>query len=192
MRLEKEKNSVATLYQVPWVEQNYPPLMVEHVNDILQRIRFILSMNVNNRPISAIRQSAKNRKSNNLKKANIHFEEFQKQDSSVKYTNNLDISIKLKDWSLLMKIVHFSSNSKEGSKSYWLEEYEQEDIRSEEDVEFKSNINLSKGVKGYNTFKGFLMHVYYMVINRIVRTAHLADISTNKKGSKGKLFKINK
>lgn len=166
--------------------------MIEHVNDIFQRIRFLLSMNLNKRPSSAIRQSAKNSRGN-LKKANIHFEEFQKQDSNVKYTNDIEIPSKLQECTLLMKIVYFSNNSSNSeavNKSYSLQEYQIQKQVNEEDFEYKSDIKLSKGVIGYQIFKDFLMHIYHMIINRIVRTAHLADISNNKKGNKGKFIWI--
>ena len=52
--------------------------------------------------------------------------------------------------------------------------------------EFKSSVKLSKGVIGYNTFKSIIMHIYKVITNRLVRTAHLSDLSNNKiKGMSG-------
>ena len=74
-RLKKERNSIDTLHQIYLVEQNYPNLMIEHVNDIIQRIQFLLSLVKCSRPNSSIKGNPKKNKIDSISKANIHFEE---------------------------------------------------------------------------------------------------------------------
>lgn len=50
----------------------------------------------------------------------------------------------------------------------------------QEGNEQKSSVKLSKGVIGYNILKSIIMHAYRIITNRLVRTAHLADISNSK------------
>ena len=61
-RITKERNSIATLSQISCVEDNYPSIMKEHVNDITQRINFLLSMSKSSRPPSAIKPGMKSKK----------------------------------------------------------------------------------------------------------------------------------
>ena len=87
-----------------------------------------------------------------------------------------------------MKVQYLSNGSKddvEVDKNFVLEEFQQPKEENEEDYGYKQEVKLSKAVIGYNSFKGFLMYIYQMIINRLVRTSHLADISTNK-NKKGK------
>lgn len=187
----KEKNSIATLHQMSFVEQNYPSLMIEHVNDIIQRIRFILSLDIPSaRPSSSAPRSAKKPSSNsNLRKANILFEDISSKDFNLKSIKDTEIQTKLCDCHLIMNVNYFSNNqngSSETPKSYTLESYKPPLVQTEE-FEYKSHVKLSKGIIGYETFKSFLSHIFQMIINRLVRTAHLADISTNSKSNKGEL-----
>jgi hypothetical protein len=71
--------------------------MVEHINDIIQRIRFILSLNIPPaRPSSSVRRSAKKPNNNsNLNKANIHFEDISTKDFDFKNIKDTDIQTKL-------------------------------------------------------------------------------------------------
>lgn len=193
----KEKNSIATLHQISFVEQNYPSLMIEHVNDIIQRIRFILSLDIPpTRPSSSIRRSAKKpSSSSSLRKANILFEDISSKDFNLKSIKDTEIQTKLCDCHLVMSIDYFSNNqtgNPETPKLYALETYKAPLVEIE-DYEYKSSVKLSKGIIGYETFKSFLSHIFQMIINRLVRTAHLADISTNNKSNKGNFnLKITK
>lgn len=167
-----------------WIEQNHPSLMVEHINDIIQRIRFILSLNIPPaRPSSSVRRSAKRpNNDSNLNKANIHFEDISTKDFDFKNIKDTDIQTKLWDCHLIMNINYFSNNNSDSpsmNKTYTLESYKAPKPQTEES-EYSSHIKLSKGIIGYRTFKSFLSHIYKMIINRLVRTAHLADISPKK------------
>ena len=95
-----------------------------------------------------------------------------------------------------MNIQYFGNNSQAASpepveRSYSVSEYKPKpQVTEEEETGFKSSVKLSKGVVGYTAFKTFLLHIYQMIINRLVRTAHLADLSNNKKSNKGKEINI--
>lgn len=71
--------------------------MIEHVNDIIQRIDFTLGLNKPPvRPSSAIKKPKKSTK-DTLSKANIHFEDFTARDSTVQSITNSEISDSLQD-----------------------------------------------------------------------------------------------
>lgn len=84
-----------------------------------------------------------------------------------------------------MNVQYFGTGSKNqetvpSEKSFVLESFVVTPNTNSEEYEYQSNVKLSKGFIGYNTFKEFLMHIYHMIINRLVRTAHLADLSNTK------------
>jgi hypothetical protein len=92
-----------------------------------------------------------------------------------------------------MEVQYFGTNAKNISAGDIKSSYSSKSYRVKPEVkdEFESmqNIKFSNGVIGYNTFKNLLMHIYQMIVNRLIRTAHLADLSTNKK-SKGISFSL--
>ena len=98
-RLKKERNSIDTLHQIYLVEQNYPNLMIEHINDIIQRIQFLLSLVKCSRPNSSIKGNSKKNKIDSISKANIHFEEGIKIDF---------VSKEITDQSILSKLAECS------------------------------------------------------------------------------------
>lgn len=206
-RLKKERNSIDTLHQIYLVEQNYPNLMIEHVNDIIQRIQFLLSLVKCSRPSSSIKGNSKKNKIDSISKANIHFEEGIKIDLVSKEITDQSILSKLAECSWIMSVEYFSQNSKNISENsserfFKLNKYtvqydnssneqnyssepneNNEDnfaIDVQEGNEQKSSVKLSKGVIGYNIVKSIIMHAYRIITNRLVRTAHLADISNSK------------
>lgn len=77
--------------------QNNKNLTIEHINFIIQKLRFTLSLNTSTRPQSAVRKSAKKVQKYNLSKANIHFDEFTVKDSVFDGISEKDISNELQD-----------------------------------------------------------------------------------------------
>lgn len=166
--------------------------MVEHVNDIIQRINFTLSLSSLSRPASSVKKNSKHNTKDSLSKANISFEDVASKDViPVEAIDSLVVS-SLQDCLWVMNIQYFGNNSQtippeSVEKSFSVSEYKPKPQMNDEEVtEFKSSVKLSKGVTGYTTFKTLLMHMYQMIINRLVRTAHLADLSNDKKSNKGK------
>lgn len=74
-RLAKEKLSIETLLQMEICDSRNQHLMIEHVNDIVQRINFIVSLNKVQRPSSSFKGSKNKNNKDSISKANIHFEE---------------------------------------------------------------------------------------------------------------------
>ena len=195
------------------VEQNYPSLMVEHVNDIIQRIQFLLSLAKPGRPNSSIKNSSKKSNCDSISKAHIHFDDSIKKDSVLKEISDQEILSKISEWSWIMNVKYFRQNNKtnvetQNEKFYKINKYtvqydkfsnelqaaidstteEHTNVEANNESEIKSSIKLSKGVIGYNTFKSIIMHIYRIIINRLVRTAHLADLSNNKNKGIIKIF----
>jgi len=82
-----------------------------------------------------------------------------------------------------MNVKYFGqSNKNNGSdslpKSYSLHTYTS--TNNDNDIEYNTYIKYSKGLIGYANYKGFLAHIYQIIVNRLVRTAHLLDISSSK------------
>lgn len=212
-RLNKERNSIdnckidSVFHEMYAGDQNYPSLMIEHVNDIIRRIQFILSLFKSSRPVSSVKGTAKKNKTDSISKANIHFEEGIKMDAISKQISDQSILTKLSECSWIMNVEYFSQNNKSISESsnertfklnkYTVQydssvadQYYSSEVNQTQDViwdsgthdenEHKTSMKLSKGIIGYNIIKSIIMHAYRIVTSRLVRTAHLADISNNK------------
>lgn len=71
--------------------------MIEHVNDIIQRINFTLSLNTMSRPASSVKKSGKQTAKDSLSKASISFEDVSTKDAIPKETTDSSVATSLQE-----------------------------------------------------------------------------------------------
>lgn len=110
IRLRKEKQSIDAIHEVNYAEQDgiqkqnslqtmNSKIFIQHVQDIIHRIKFILSLNKKQRPKSALKQSSNSKKwiKETLNCANIYIEETSNKENIPKDLNDKHLVSMLKE-----------------------------------------------------------------------------------------------
>lgn len=202
IRLRKEKQSIDAIHEVNYAEQDgiqkqnslqtmNSKIFIQHVQDIIHRIKFILSLNKKQRPKSALKQSSNSKKwiKETLNCANIYIEETSNKENIPKDLNDKHLVSMLKESTWVMNVKYFGHSRTSNEDCVYPRSYSWKRFDNE-DINFDSDQKLLSGIKAYINYKNFITHTYQMIVNRLVRTAYLSDLTASKKYSKNDDSKI--